>query len=130
MAPPQTRAISLQNVIPSIPENPIHLEELKQDLARMRCKGLLDHPWALKREQLVRELLQPKRPNIFDGTIRDHPQLWTADLWRDTYRLPRGGSGLSNRMKALVKHNVESEEDEDPASPANPDEEESLDDSE
>ena len=27
------------------------------------------------------------------------PQLWTADLWRDTYRLPRGGSGLSNRME-------------------------------
>ena len=36
---------------------------------------------------------------IFDGTIRDCPQLWTADLWRDTYRLPRGGSGLSNRME-------------------------------
>ena len=32
-------------------------------------------------------------------------------------------------QEALVKHNVESEEDEDPASPANPDEEESLDDS-
>ena len=31
--------------------------------------------------------------------------------------------------EALLKHNVESEEDEDPASPANPDEEESTDDS-
>ena len=99
MAPPQTRAISLRNVTPSIPENPIHLEELKQDLARMRCEGLLDRPWALKREQLVWELLQPERPNIFDGTIRDRPQLWTADMWRDTYRLPRGGSGLSNWME-------------------------------
>ena len=75
MVPPQTRAISLRNVTPSIPENPIHLEELKQDLARMRCEGLLDRPWALKKEQLVRELLQPERPNIFDSTIRDRPQL-------------------------------------------------------
>ena len=33
-------------------------------------------------------------------------------------------------QEALVKHNVESEEDEDPASPTNPDEEESSDDSE
>ena len=33
-------------------------------------------------------------------------------------------------QEALVKHNVESEEDEDPASPANPNEEESSDDSE
>ena len=99
MAPPQARAISLRNVTPSIPKNPIHLEELKQDLAWMRCEGLLDCPWALKREQMVWELLQPERPNIFDGTIRDRPELWTAGLWRDTYRLQRGGSGLSNRME-------------------------------
>ena len=99
MAPPQTRAISLRNVTPIILENPIHLEELKQDLARMRCEGLLDRPWALKREQLVQKMLKPKRPNIFDGTIQDRPQLWTADLWRDTYRFPKGGSGLSNRME-------------------------------
>ena len=99
MASTQARAISLQNVTPSIPENPIHLEELKQDLARMRCEGLLDCPWALRREQLVRELLQPERPNIFDGTIRDWPQLWTTDLWRDTYQFPRGGSRLSNSME-------------------------------
>ena len=31
MAPPQTRTVSLRNVTPSIPENPIHFEELKQD---------------------------------------------------------------------------------------------------
>ena len=91
--------ISLRNVTPSIPENPIHLEELKHDLATMRCEGLLERPWALKREQLVREMVQPERPNIFDGTIRDCPQLWTADLWRDTYNFPRGGSSLFNRME-------------------------------
>ena len=99
MAPPQTRVISLRNITLSILKNPIHLEELKQDLARMRCEGLLERPWALKRKQLVREMVQPERPNIFDGTIRDRPQLWTADLWRDTYQFPRGGSGLSNRME-------------------------------
>ena len=99
MAPTQARAISLRNVMPSIPENPIHLEELKQDLATMRCEGLLERPWALKREQLVREMVQSERPNIFDGIIRDRPQLWTADLWHDTYSFPRGGSGWSNRME-------------------------------
>ena len=73
MVPPQTRAISLRNVTPIIPENPIHLEELKQDLARMRCEGLLDCLWALKREQMVWEMLQTERPNIFNGTIQDRP---------------------------------------------------------
>ena len=84
MALLQARVISLRNVTPSIPENPIHLEELKHDLATMRCEGLLERSWALKREQLVREMVQPERLNIFKGTIRDRPQLWTADLWRDT----------------------------------------------
>ena len=36
---------------------------------------------------------------MFDTTVRDRPQLWTADLWRQTYRFPRGGSGLSNRTE-------------------------------
>ena len=66
---------------------------------QMRCARLLERPWALKREELVWEMVQPERPNIFDRTIRDRPQLWTADLWRDTYSFPRGGSGLSNRME-------------------------------
>ena len=76
----------------------------------MRCIGLLERPWALKREDLVREMVQPERPNIFGGTIRDRPQLWTADLWRDTYNFSRGGSGLSNRMeghhKGRFRHQV------------------------
>ena len=36
---------------------------------------------------------------MFDTTVRDRPQLWTADLWRQTYRFPRGGSRLSNRTE-------------------------------
>ena len=103
MAPPQARVISLWNITPSIPENPIHLEELKHDLATMRCEGLLERPWALKREQLVRKMVQPEQSNIFDGTIRDRPRLWTADLWRNTYNFPREGSGLSNQMEGHHK---------------------------
>ena len=114
MAPPQTRMISLWNVTPSIPENPIEFEELKQDLVQMRCAGLLERPWALKREELVREMVQPERPNILDGTIQDRPQLWTAELWWDTYNFLRGGSGLSNRMEGYHKgrflHQVDSKD--------------------
>ena len=65
----------------------------------MKCVRLLERPWALKREELVHEMVQPKQPNIFNGTIRDRPQLWTSNLWRDTYNFPRGGSELSNRIE-------------------------------
>ena len=93
------RPISQFNEYCVIPENPIHFQELKQDLVQMRCAELLERPWALKREELVWEMVQPEWPNIFDGTIRDRPQLWTANLWCDTYNFPRGGSGVSNRME-------------------------------
>ena len=65
----------------------------------MRCVRLLERPWALKREELVREMVQPEWPNIFDGMIRDRPQLWTADLWQDTYSFLKGGFRLSNWME-------------------------------
>ena len=114
MAPPQRRAISLWTVTPSIPKNPMELVELKEDLRRMRCDGLLDRPWALKREELVHELVQPEHPNIFDGTIWDQPQMWTAELWRDTYNFLSSGSGLSNRMDGYIEgrfmHQVDSKE--------------------
>ena len=95
--------MSLRTVTPSIPENPIALAELKEDLRRMRCVGLLERLWALKREELVCELIQPERPNIFDGMIRDWPQLWTAELWRETYEFLSGGAGLANRMDGYIE---------------------------
>ena len=99
MAPPQRRAqMSLRTVTPNIPENPLELVELIEDLRRMRCIGLLERPWTLKREEIVRKLVQPECPNIFDGTIRDRPQMWTADLWREGYEFPSDRVGLANRM--------------------------------
>ena len=89
--------------MPSIPENPIELMELKEDLRRMRCAGLLERSWALKREELVHELVQQERLNIFDGTIRNRPQMWTAELWRDTYNFPSSGAGLSNWMDGYIE---------------------------
>ena len=89
--------------MPSIPENPIELEELKEDLRRIRCAGLLERLWALMREELVHKLVQLERPNIFEGTIWDRPQMWTTELWRDTYNFPSGGAGLSNRMDGYIE---------------------------
>ena len=104
MAPPQRRAqMSLRTVTPNIPKNALELAELEEDLRRMRCTGLLERPWALKKEELVYELVQPERSNIFNGTIQDRPQLWIADLWRKFYGFPRGGVGLANRMDGYIE---------------------------
>ena len=46
----------------------------------------------------MHELLLPEHPNIFVSTVRDRPQLWTAELWRETYDFLSGEAGLANRM--------------------------------
>ena len=51
----------------------------------------------------MRELVQPERPNIFDGTVQDRFQMWTAKLWRDTYDFPSVGAGLANRMDSYIE---------------------------
>ena len=94
MAPPQTCAISLRNVTPSILENPIEFEELKQDLIQMRCAGLLEE--GAKEGGVGSGDGATRAPQYLP---RDRSQLWIADLWRDTYSFPRGGSGLSNWME-------------------------------
>ena len=80
--------------------------------------------WGIVVKDLVQRLLfgmgkskaTPICPYIFH-LYHSHELLLPAE--KKEYRI----------QEALVKHNVESEEDEDPASPANPDEEKSLDDS-
>ena len=104
MAPPQRRVqVSLRTVTPSIPERGLERAQLEEDLRRMRCARLLERPWRLKQEEIFRELLATKRPNIFDGTIRDRPQLWIANLWRDVYHFPEGWAGLANRMDSYIE---------------------------
>ena len=70
---PQQRVVqvSLRNVTPSIPEGGPERAQLEEDLRKMRCAGLLERPWGLKHEAIVRELIATKRPNVFDKTIRD-----------------------------------------------------------
>ena len=62
----------------------------------MRSEGLLERLWGLKHEEIVRELLELKWPNVFDGTIRDRPQQWTSVHWREVYGFPEGGAGLAH----------------------------------
>ena len=81
--------------------------------------------WGIKIKDLVQRLLSkmgkskatPICPYVFH-LYHSYELLLPAE--KKEYRI----------QEALVKHNVESEEDEDPASSANPDEEESTDDSE
>ena len=87
----------------SIPEGGLESAQLEKDLRRLRCTGLLERPWRLKQEEIMRELLATEHPNVFDGTIRDRLQLWTSNLWKDIYHFQEGGAGLANRMDNYIE---------------------------
>ena len=38
-----------------------------------------------------------ERSNIFDTTIRDRPEEWTAGVWKEVYDFAPGGGGMANR---------------------------------
>ena len=120
MAPKQRGVhVSLRNVTPVVPEDEGERAMLKSNLYGIGCVGLLERPWNLKNEEFVQQFVlireqKLERNNIFDGTIRDRSEEWTAGVWREVYNfLPRGG-GLANRTDKYVEgkflHEVDSKD--------------------
>ena len=77
--------MSLRNVVPVIPEGVAERTMLEQDLEGMECVGLLQRPWTIKNEKFMREFVmiqekQAKRHNIFDSTMQDQLEDWTAGV--------------------------------------------------
>ena len=100
--------MSLRNVTPVVPEDEQEQAMLKDDLIGLGCKGLLERPWNLKNEEFVQQFVMIReqkleRSNIFDITIRDRLEEWTAGVWRKVYNfLPEGGE-MANRTVKYVE---------------------------
>ena len=75
--------------------------ELEEDLERIGCAGLLNKPWSLKDEGLVRELVQGA-PNQFDLTIRGKPERWTTLAWWEMYGFKLEGYGWASRTDKYI----------------------------
>ena len=55
MAPKQKGVhVALRNVLPAIPTGEAEREMLRSDLYGIGCAGLLERPWNLKNEDLIR----------------------------------------------------------------------------
>ena len=73
----------------------------------MRCAGLLDRPWAMENEEMVREFVSVKehlieQGNIFNNTICDRPEEWTVGIWREVYSFLSGRVDLASQMDTLM----------------------------
>ena len=89
---------------------------LRSDLYGIGCAGLLERPWNLKNEDFIRQFVlireqKMERRNIFDTTIRDRPEEWTAGIWREVYDFAPGGGGMANRTDLYIEGNFRNEAD-------------------
>ena len=60
--------VGLQTVAPAIPRDLVEKDQLKKDLKRMGCEGLIAQPWTLKSRDMVQEFLRPSS-NEWERTI-------------------------------------------------------------
>ena len=109
MAPKQRGVhVSLRNVSPAIPKGEEEHEMLRSDLFGLRCVGLLERPWNQKNEEFIQQFVmireqKMERSNIFDTTIHDRPEEWTAGVWREVYDFLPGGGGMANRIDLYIE---------------------------
>ena len=108
--------MALRNVSPTIPTRETECEMLRSDLYGIGCAGLLERPWNLKNEDFIRQFVlireqKMERRNIFDTTIRDRPEEWTAGVWREVYEFASGGGGMANRTDLYIEGKFRNEAD-------------------
>ena len=108
--------MALRNVSPTIPTGEAEREMLRSDLYGIGCAGLLERPWNLKNEDFIRQFVLIREQkmewsNIFDTTIRDRPEEWTAGVWREVYDFQPGGEGMANRTDLYIEGKFRNEAD-------------------
>lgn len=61
--------------------NKVELQQLSDALYRMGCAGLLDVPWKVPEENLIRDIIGPM-PNTWDNTLTSQLVEWTPAVRR------------------------------------------------
>ena len=77
--------VSLRNVTLVIPGDKGERAMLKSDVRNLGCAGLLERLWNLKNEEFIQQFVMMREhklehSNMFDTTIRDRPEEWTAGV--------------------------------------------------
>ena len=93
--------ISLKALVPVISKTSTARWELEEDLTRIECASLLNKPWNIKDEGMVRELVEGA-PNQFDHTVRCKPEKWTTLVWKETYGFKPEGYGWASRTDKYI----------------------------
>ena len=91
----------LRSIVLAIPKEPRERAYLEEDLTKIGCIGLLNKPWTVKEEKMVRELIVGA-PNQYEGTVQARPKTWEAGRWREAYGFSAGGEGFASRTDKFI----------------------------
>ena len=75
---PRKSVVTAKAISPGIPSDPQHRKELEDDLVFLSCHGLIERPWSVKSDEIIRELLTGVS-NQFELTVRGRPITWSTD---------------------------------------------------
>ncbi len=95
----KVKDLTLRKIKVVIPTDSNDLEELRDDLFRMGCLGLMEMPWKFQYDNIVRELINQEAVISLDDNLRGQPEEWTAEVWRRVYSLSRGKDGMATRKE-------------------------------
>ena len=95
---------------PRVPNDKASREQLDANLMRMRCSKLQEHPWDLRDEDVVREVLIGPT-NEWDHALRAQPDKWTAELWREAYGFGKARSGIYTGVENFTEGRFSSKSD-------------------
>ena len=93
--------LTLRSVVPAIPKEPGERAYLEEDLTRIGCIGLLNKPWTVKDERMVRELTIGA-PNQYEGTVRARPETWGVGKWQEAYGFSAREEGFASRTDRFI----------------------------
>ena len=96
--PEEKVVIKIKAVMPRFADSDVEALQLEEDLERMGCLQLLNQPWGVRSEYMIREV-RVGGPNQFAGILRARPNLWTATAWRKTYGFGLDNDGICSRKE-------------------------------
>ena len=101
--PKGTRSLpALRKVQACIPASELEVEVLKGHLDRMGCVGLLDCPWGIREESLIRDLVEDEDTAGGD-TLRARPEAWSPATWADAFQFKKGRVAVAERVEEFLE---------------------------
>jgi hypothetical protein len=84
---------------PGVPEDEKEKAQLRADLDKMGCGGLMEFNWGHEDKHWLEEIANRcSHFGLFPNTIRANLELWKEDLIAEVFKIPKEGKGIPTKV--------------------------------